>query len=103
MDFGLTASQREYRDRVRALVDGIDGERMRDFWREEHAVGGDRMFPWAPSAYEMLCEHDLIGIDWPEPWGKGGTSEDVYVVGEELVANGSRHRRPPRRAVAVHE
>ena len=88
MDFGLTPSQREYRDRVRALVDGISGERMRDFWREQHTVGGDRMFPWTPSAYAMLCEHDLIGIDWPEPWGRGGNTEDVYVVGEELVANG---------------
>jgi len=88
MDFGLTYSQREYRDRVRSLVESISGERMREFWREQHAVGGDRMFPWAPSAYAMLCEHDLIGIDWPEPWGKGADTGDVYVVGEELVANG---------------
>lgn len=88
MDFGLTASQRAYRDRVRELVDTLDGERMRELWAEQHAVGGDRMFPWARSAHEMLCERGLMGIDWPAPWGHDGGPEDVFIVGEELVANG---------------
>jgi alkylation response protein AidB-like acyl-CoA dehydrogenase len=88
MDFGLTAREREYRDRVRALIDEVDGERMRAYWAEQAAVGGDRMFPWARSAHQVLCDQGLIGIDWPPPWGKGATGGEAYVTAEELVAGG---------------
>lgn len=88
MNLELTESQREYRARVRQLIERIDGDQMREFWREQHELGGDRMFPCSPSAYKVLCEEKLIGIDWPDPWGHGARTEDVYVVGEELVAGG---------------
>lgn len=88
MDFALSQVQQAYRDRVRTLVDGISGEQMLGFWAEQDSVGGDRLFPWSPSAHHLLLEHGLVGINWPSPWGKEATADDAFVVSEELVANG---------------
>ncbi|MFI6309683.1 acyl-CoA dehydrogenase family protein [Nocardia fusca] len=88
MDFSLSEDEQAYRDKVRQLVDDVDGAQMRAFWAEQHALGGDRMFPWALSAHKVLVEQGLIGLDWPAPWGKGATSSEVFVVAEELVAAG---------------
>ena len=88
MDFTLTDSQREYRDRVRQLVEDVSADLMVQYWAEQDAVGGDRLFPWAPSAHKLLCERGLVGISWPAPWGKGATPFDAYTVTEELVASG---------------
>ncbi len=88
VEFSTTGIEQMYREAVRALVDEITGEQMREFWAEQAVVGGDRMFPWSPSAHKLLCERGLVGIDWPEPWGKGATGSDAYAVTEELIANG---------------
>lgn len=88
MEFALSDDERAYRDRAREVVASVDGPRMRKFWAEQAALGGDRMFPWAASAHRMLVEAGLVGIGWPEPWGHGATSSEVYVLAEELVAGG---------------
>jgi alkylation response protein AidB-like acyl-CoA dehydrogenase len=88
VDFSLTDGERAYRRKVRDLVQEVSGEQMREYWAEQQAVGGDRIFPWAPSAHKLLAERGLVGIDWPAPWGRGATSSENYILSEELVGSG---------------
>ncbi|WP_051820088.1 acyl-CoA dehydrogenase family protein [Streptomyces sp. NRRL S-920] len=84
MDFGHTADETRFRDRVRAELQSPD---VVAALRELHAA--EEREPDERGLYRQLGEHGLLGVDWPRRYGgQGRTAAHAAVAVEEMMRAG---------------
>ncbi|WP_327432446.1 acyl-CoA dehydrogenase family protein [Streptomyces sp. NBC_01236] len=84
MDFGHTADELLFRDRVRAELQSADVVA-----ELEALQAGDEREPDERGVYRLLGEHGLLGVDWPRRYGgQGRTAAHAAVAVEEMMRAG---------------
>ncbi|WP_433598237.1 acyl-CoA dehydrogenase family protein [Nocardia sp. CA-135953] len=86
MQFRLTDEELELRSRLREFVDSFSAEDMREIRREIAELEADRQAPrtFAP----RLAQQEVLGMGWPEPYGRPATQTERFIAHEELDSAG---------------
>lgn len=84
MDFGHTADETRFRDRVRAELRSPD---LAAALRALHAA--EEREPDERGVYRLLGDHGLLGVDWPRRYGgQGRTAAHAALAVEEMMRAG---------------
>jgi alkylation response protein AidB-like acyl-CoA dehydrogenase len=86
MQFRLTADEAKVRDELRAHIDHFGCAEMASMRAEMVELESDRQ---APTVFNpWLVRQDVIGLGWPEPFGRPATQTERFVAHEELDSAG---------------
>ena len=85
MNFLPDQQDNVFRDQFRALADQFGWAEMRAIREEIEALDVER---YSFSFQRQLAENGLIGLSWPEPWGKGARVDQQFLMAEELECQG---------------
>jgi alkylation response protein AidB-like acyl-CoA dehydrogenase len=82
MEFRPTAQERALRDTVRASIDEFGAAEMTAMRQEGAELESDRQ---APTVFNpWLVRQGIIGMNWPEPFGRSATQTERFIAHEEL-------------------
>ncbi|MCS3835685.1 alkylation response protein AidB-like acyl-CoA dehydrogenase [Pseudomonas sp. JAI111] len=85
MNFAPQADDTEFRDRMRAIAEDYDWSAMRRM-REEMQVRGIEKY--SIEFYQRIAQEGLVGLSWPQPYGKGAPFIRAFLFAEELETQG---------------
>jgi 3-oxocholest-4-en-26-oyl-CoA dehydrogenase alpha subunit len=74
-----------YRDRMRAIADAHGWAEMKALRDEIESLKVER---YSFSFHNRLAREGLIGLTWPEPWGRGARIDQQFLMAEELECQG---------------
>lgn len=86
MQFRLDQAEKTARDRLRARIDEFSGADMAAMRAEMAELESDRQ---APTLFHpWLARQHVIGLGWPQPFGRPASQTERFVAHEELDAAG---------------
>jgi len=85
MNFLPSADDNRYRDRMRALADSYGWPEMKAI-RDELEERAIERYSFA--FQRRLAEEGLIGLTWPEPYGREARVDQQFLMAEELECQG---------------
>lgn len=85
MNFEADADDNRYRDRMRALADSYGWPEMQALRAEIDELSIER---YSFSFQKRLAEEGLIGLTWPEPYGREARVDQQLLMAEELECQG---------------
>lgn len=85
MDFRPDGEDNRYRDRMRTLADSYGWPEMKAIRDEIEDLKIER---YSFAFQRRLAEEGLIGLTWPEPYGRGARVDQQFLTAEELECQG---------------
>jgi 3-oxocholest-4-en-26-oyl-CoA dehydrogenase alpha subunit len=85
LNFSPDQEDNRYRDKMRALADEYGWREMRAIREEIQSLGIER---YSFAFQRRLAELGLIGLTWPEPWGRAARVDQQFLMAEELECQG---------------
>lgn len=86
MRFRLDETESKRRDELRGQIDDFTAEDMAAMRTEMATLDSDRQ---APTMFNpWLVRQDVIGLGWPEPYGRPASQTDRFIAHEEMDSAG---------------
>ena len=85
MNFLPDQSDNLYRDKMRAIAEEYGWAEMKALRDEIESLKIER---YSFVFHNRLAQEGMIGLTWPEPWGKGARVDQQFLMAEELECQG---------------
>ncbi|RJG00629.1 acyl-CoA dehydrogenase family protein [Noviherbaspirillum sedimenti] len=85
MNFAADMEDAEYRDRMRKIADDYDWPAMQRMRAEMQSLGVEK---YSIEFYQRIAKEGLVGLSWPQPYGKGVPFIRAFLFAEELETQG---------------
>jgi alkylation response protein AidB-like acyl-CoA dehydrogenase len=85
MNFLPEHQDRQYRDEFKAVADEYDWPAMKAMRDEIDGLAIER---YSPSFHRRLAQAGLVGLSWPQPYGRGVPFDRQFLMAEELECQG---------------
>jgi len=85
MNFLPDAEDTVYRDRFRAMADRYGWAEMKALREEIESLDVER---YSPAFHAGMAQEGLVGLTWPEPYGKSARVDQQLLMAEDLECQG---------------